>query len=342
MKQSLKEIAQLVDGIIEGDTDINITSVRKIEDADKGSITFLANPNYEEFVYSTKAAAIIVEHQFKPKRPIGGSLLKVQNVYGTLIKLLTLYHSSSTLKQGIHSLAFLHTDVQLGKDIFIDAFAHIDKGASIGDNCRIHSQVYIGADVKIGKEVIIYSGVKIYADCEIGDHCIIHANTVIGSDGFGFAPKSDGTFQKIPQVGNVIIEQHVEIGANTVIDRATLGTTLIKKGTKLDNLVQVAHNVEIGAHTVIAAQAGIAGSTQIGNHCQIGGQAGFVGHIRVADGVQVQAQSGVASSIPEKGSKVYGYPALSYREYLRAYTLFRKLPELEKRIRELEKRRDTC
>ncbi|MEM1124770.1 MAG: UDP-3-O-(3-hydroxymyristoyl)glucosamine N-acyltransferase, partial [Bacteroidota bacterium] len=266
------------------------------------------------------------------------TLIRVENVYSTLQQLLSWYETAIRPKPTISSWAFVASTATIGSNVAVGAFSAIQEMATVGDNCSIYSQVFIGQEVKIGHNVRIHSGAKIYHHCEIGDNCVIHANAVIGSDGFGFAPQKDGTFHKIPQVGKVVIEADVEIGANTVIDRATMGATLIKKGTKLDNLIQVAHNVTIGANTVIAAQAGIAGSTEIGQHCQIGGQAGFVGHIHIADGTQVQAQSGVTKSIKKPGSRIYGYPAINYQDYLRAYALFRQLPDLEKRIRRLEQK----
>lgn len=336
MKLNVKTIASLVKGEVVGNTAIQITHPDKIEIAEEGAITFLANPKYEPYLYTTKASAVLVSQNFKPTKKIAATLIKVEDVYGAVAQLLQFFEQSIHPQKGISSLAFIHETAKLGEEVTVDDFVSIKDGVNIGNHCRIYPQVFIGKEVVIGNNVLIYSGVKIYHQCQIGDNCIIHANAVIGSDGFGFAPQSDGTYNKMPQVGNVIVEDNVEIGANTVIDRATMGATIIQKGTKLDNLIQVAHNVSVGQNTVIAAQAGIAGSTSIGNHCQIGGQAGFVGHIEVADGVKVQAQSGVAASIKKKGSKVYGYPAFSYQDYLRAYALFRQLPALEKRIRELE------
>ena len=337
MKLSAKEIARLLNGTIEGEEAVIITHPGKIEAAEKGAITFLANQKYESFIYTTKAAVVLVSNDFQPKKKVHVTLIRVENVYVSITKILQIYEDSFHPSSGISSLAFIHNEAQIGQSASIGDFTYISAKVQIGDNCRIYPQVFIGKGTSIGKNVIIYPGVKIYHNCRIGDNCILQANAVIGSDGFGFAPQVDGTFQKIPQVGNVIIEDNVEIGANTVIDRATTGSTLIEAGTKLDNLIQIAHNVTVGSHTVIAAQAGIAGSTRIGNHCQIGGQAGFVGHIEIADKVKVQAQSGVTKSVEKEGTALYGYPAISYRDYLKSYTLFRQLPDLEKRIRQIEK-----
>ncbi len=337
MKLTVKEIANYLNGTIMGNDQAVITHPAKIEQATNGAITFLSNLKYEAYIYETKATAVLVSEDFKATKAINTTLIKVKDVYSSITKFLQFYEQSVHPVQGISTLSFIHPSVQLGNQVTIGDFTSINKEVSIGNNCRIYPQVFIGVGVTIGKNVTIYPGVKIYHNCQIGDNCILQANAVIGSDGFGFAPQADGSYEKIPQVGIVVLEDNVEIGANTVIDRATMGQTIIKKGTKLDNLIQIAHNVTVGENTVIAAQTGVAGSTRIGNQCQIGGQAGFVGHIEIADKVKVQAQSGVAASIKEVGSKVYGSPALSYQDYLRAYALFRQLPKLEKRIRELEK-----
>lgn len=336
MKLTAKEIANFLEGKVEGLEQEVVTHPGKIEEADKGAITFLANLKYETHIYTTKASVVLVADNFMPTQKIETTLIRVKDPYNSFTKYLQRYQKSVYPNNGISSLASIHSEVKLGKAVTIGDFSVLSARVKIGDNCRIYPQVFIGVGVKIGKNVILHPGVKIHHHCQIGDNCIIQSNAVIGSDGFGFAPQADGSYQKIPQLGIVRIEENVEVGANTVIDRATTGETIIKKGTKLDNLIQVAHNVTVGAHTVIAAQTGIAGSTRIGDQCQIGGQVGFVGHIQVANKVQVQAQSGVASSIKEEGSKVYGYPALSYQDYLRSYALFRKFPEIEKRIRQLE------
>lgn len=340
MKISIQTLATLVKGTIEGDKKHYLSHPSNIDQATTGAITFLANPKYESFLYTTKASAVLVSESFSPKRPLSPSLIRVKDAYSSFAKILGLFEQTFPPLKGVGMNTSIHASAKIGKNCQIGDLVYIDKGAKIGKNCIIYPHVYIGAKVKIGNNCIIYPGVKIYPYCQIGKRCILQANAVIGSDGFGFAPQSDGSFSKIPQVGRVLIEEEVEIGANTVIDRATTGETIIKKGAKLDNLIQIAHNTEIGAHTVIAAQVGIAGSTKIGNHCKIGGQAGFVGHIQIADHVKVQAQSGVANSILEKGKTVFGYPAINYLDYLRAYALFKQLPVLEKRIRELEKQID--
>ncbi len=337
MNLTAKAIAEILGGIVEGNEQEIITHPGKIEVAQAGAITFLSNSKYESYIYQTKASAVLVSDDFMPTKKVAATLIKVKDVYSAITIFLKYYEQSFHPEQGISSLSFIHRTAQVGDQTTVGDFTSISSEVIIGKQCRIYPQVFIGVGTTIGNNVTIYPGVKIYHACQIGDNCILQANAVIGSDGFGFAPQTDGSYQKIPQVGKVILEDNVEIGANTVIDRATMGATIIRKGTKLDNLIQIAHNVTVGENTVIAAQAGIAGSTRIGNQCQIGGQAGFVGHIEVADGVRVQAQSGVAASIKEEGRKVYGYPALPYQDYLRAYALFRQLPDLEKRIRALEK-----
>ncbi len=337
MNLTAKAIAEILGGIVEGNEQEIITHPGKIEVAQAGAITFLSNSKYESYIYQTKASAVLVSDDFMPTKKVAATLIKVKDVYSAITIFLKFYEQSFHPEQGISSLSFIHRTAQVGDQTTVGDFTSISSEVIIGKQCRIYPQVFIGVGTTIGNNVTIYPGVKIYHACQIGDNCILQANAVIGSDGFGFAPQTDGSYQKIPQVGKVILEDNVEIGANTVIDRATMGATIIRRGTKLDNLIQIAHNVTVGENTVIAAQAGIAGSTRIGNQCQIGGQAGFVGHIEVADGVKVQAQSGVAASIKEEGRKVYGYPALPYQDYLRAYALFRQLPDLEKRIRALEK-----
>jgi len=338
MEITAKEIALLLNGSIEGSADAIVKAPSKIEEATAGTISFISSKKYESYAYTTVASVLLVHKDFKPTQPITATLVKVDDVYASLAVLLDHYSGLNRPTAGISEQASIHSTASLGNDISVGTFSIIEEGASIGDRCVIYPQVYVGKGVKIAADVILYPGVKIYHDCEIGAGTILHANVIIGSDGFGFAPQKDGSFKKIPQIGNVILEANVEIGSNTVIDRATMGSTIIRQGAKLDNLIQIAHNVEIGAHTVIAAQAGIAGSTQIGKHCQIGGQAGFVGHIKVADGTKVQAQSGVAAAVKEPGTAIYGSPALAYSNYLRSYACFKNLPELMKKMAQLERK----
>lgn len=336
MHLTARQLCQIVQGQLDGDPDVLVDKPSKIEEAQKGSLSFLANPKYEAHLYTTEASVVLVPESFRPAEPVRATLIRVQDVYQSLGVLLSRYEQSERLDGTISPLASIHPDVSLGEGVSVGPFAVIGKGARIADDTAVFPHVFIGEQVVVGHGTTLYPGVVIHHHCIIGDRCRIHANAVIGSDGFGFARGENGHFEKIAQIGNVVIEDDVEIGANTVIDRATMGSTIIRRGAKLDNLIQVAHNVEIGQNTAIAAQAGIAGSTRIGNNVLIGGQAGFVGHIHVADNVQVQAQSGVAASITASGQKVYGSPALPYRNYLQAYSIFRDLPALQRRLTFLE------
>ncbi|MBR9923244.1 MAG: UDP-3-O-(3-hydroxymyristoyl)glucosamine N-acyltransferase [Bacteroidetes bacterium] len=338
MQVTAAQIAALVSGKIEGDPDAVISAPSKIEEGGEGTISFLANPKYEEYAYTTTASALLVSETFEPARKVSATLIRVKDVYQSLAVLLKHYESMQSEKaSGQSEKASIHPDATVDGSAAIGAFSVVEAGADIGPDVVIHPQVYIGPNARVAAGSILYPGVKVYRDCVIGSNCILHSNAVIGSDGFGFAPKEDGSFEKIAQVGNVVLGDRVEIGANTVIDRATMGSTRILSGAKLDNLIQIAHNVEIGHNTVIAAQAGIAGSTKIGSNAMIGGQAGFVGHIEIADKVRVQAQSGIAASIKEEGKAVYGSPAIPYSDYLRAYAVFRRLPDLQAKVRKLEK-----
>ncbi len=338
MQISIKELSALVNGEIVGNPDGIIKAPGRIEDASQGEITFLANLKYEKYIYDTQATAVLVSKDFLPKKEVKTTLIKVENVYATITFLLNHFGGKVEGSNEHSKHSFIDESADLGNNVSIGHFSVIEKDSSVDENTIIFPQVYIGENVKIGKNCILYSGVKVGKDCVIGDNCIIHPNTVIGADGFGFLPKEDGSYEKIAQTGNVILEDNVEIGANSTIDRATMGSTIIKQGTKIDNLVMIAHNVEIGEHTVIAAQAGFAGSSKIGNNCMIGGQAGFVGHIQVANGTKVQAQSGVNKNIPNENTAWYGSPILPYNDYLRSYAAFRKLPQLLKKINDLEKK----
>ena len=339
MQISARQLAELLHGTVEGDPDVLVSRPSKIEEGGEGTITFLANPKYEAFAYTTTASVLLVQTDFKPAQPIQATLVRVPDVYASIAFLLNKFgEAQAAAPSGISQNAFIHPETTLTENVTVGEFTVVEKGAQIGAGSHLYPQVYIGPDVKVGANCIVFPGVKIYRECEIGDNCIIHANTVIGSDGFGFAPQEDGTYKKIAQIGKVILEANVEVGANTVIDRATMGATIIRKGAKLDNLIQIAHNVDIGENTVIAAQAGIAGSTKLGKQMMVGGQAGFVGHIKVADGTKVQAQSGVARAVNEPGTALYGSPAIAYNDYLRAYAVFKKLPALYQRLNALEKK----
>lgn len=330
------QIALLVNGKIEGNANVTVDSFGKIEEAREGQLSFLANPKYEEYIYNTKASVIIINESFELKQPINATLIRVPDAYTAFATLLGKYQEIMQQQlTGVQQPSYIAKTASYGQQVFIGAFAYIGENVKVGNNTKIYPNAYIGDNVTIGDNTIIHPGVKIYHDSKVGNHVTIHAGTVIGSDGFGFAPQADGSFKKVPQIGNVVIEDNVEIGANATIDRATIGSTLIKSGAKLDNLIQIAHNVEIGHSTVIAAQAGVSGSTKIGNGVMIGGQAGIVGHIQLGDGAKVNAQSGVSKSI-EAGKAVTGSPAHDYTSALRSQAVSRKLPELEKRVKDLE------
>src|SRR6185369_16461047 len=336
MNFSAAQIAALVNGKIEGDPNASVNSFGKIEEAKQTQLAFLANPKYEDYLYSTQASVIIINEQLELKQNIGSTLIRVPDAYTAFATLLSKYQEMMTQQMnGIQQPSYIAETASYGENVFIGAFAYLGENVKIGNKTKIFPGVFLGDDVKIGNGTIIHPGVKIYKDCMIGDRVTIHAGAVIGSDGFGFAPQPDGSFKKVPQIGNVVIENDVEIGANTTIDRATIGSTIIKSGAKLDNLIQVAHNVEIGNSTVIAAQAGISGSTKIGKGAMIGGQAGGVGHLQIGDGAKINAQSGVSKSI-DAGKAVTGSPAYDYTAALRSQAISRNLPELEKRVKELE------
>ena len=337
MTYSASQIAAFVNGTVQGDPDITIISFGKIEEAGADQLTFLANPKYEEYLYTTRAGVIILNESYILKKPVTATLIKVADPYSAFAILLEKYQQMVTQEmQGIQQPSYIASSATYGENVFIGAFAYIGENVKIGNNTKIFPNAYIGDNVKIGDNTILHPGIKIYNDCVIGSHVIIHAGSVIGSDGFGFAPQSDGSYKKVPQIGNVIIEDYVEIGANAAIDRATIGSTIIRSGAKLDNLVQIAHNVEIGNSTVIAAQTGISGSTKIGNKVMIGGQVGIVGHISIDEGSKINAQSGVSKSIKTPGAALTGSPAYDYTSSLRSQAIFRNLPEMEKRLKELE------
>lgn len=330
------QIAFLINGKVEGDAQVAVSSFGKIEEATVGQLAFLANPKYEEYLYITKASVIIVNDSQELKQPVKATLIRVPDAYSAFATLLSKYQEIIQQQlSGIQEPSYIAKTAKYGDNVFIGAFAYLGENVILGNNTKIYPNAYIGNNVTVGDNTIIHPGVRIYHDCKVGSNVTIHAGTVIGSDGFGFAPQSDGSFKKVPQIGNVIIEDNVEIGANATIDRATIGSTLIKSGAKLDNLIQIAHNVEVGHSTVIAAQAGVSGSTKIGNGVMIGGQAGIVGHIQLGDGSKVNAQSGVSKSL-DPGKAVTGSPAYDYTSALRSQAIFRNLPELEKRIKELE------
>ncbi|MDC1010596.1 UDP-3-O-(3-hydroxymyristoyl)glucosamine N-acyltransferase [Flavobacteriaceae bacterium] len=324
-------IADQINGTVVGDRDIDIFNISKIEEGSKGSLTFLANPKYTEFIYTTKASAAIVSSDFEPTERIELTLIKVKDPYSSFTTILELFDKDLSKRKGISQLTDVDKSSKISDSSFIGSFSTVGENSIIGEKCTIENQVFIGNNVEIGNGCIIYPGVKILDDTIIGRNCIIHSSTTIGSDGFGFAPNDDGSYKKIPQTGNVVIGDNVEIGSNSTIDRATLGSTIISNGVKLDNQIQVAHNVEIGENTAIAAQSGIAGSTKIGKNCMIGGQVGIIGHIKIGDNVKIQAQAGVTSNIGSN-SRVTGTPAISYMNYNKSYIHFKNLPEIVKKI----------
>lgn len=337
MQFKASQIAAIINGTIEGDPEIIVSSFGKIEEAEKDQLAFLANPKYEEYLYSTKASVIIINETQELKQSITATLIRVPDAYSAFAVILASYQQMITAQMtGIQQPSYIHPGAKLGENVFVGAFTYVGENVMVENNVKLFPQVFLGDNVVVGENSILHSGVKIYHDCIIGKNVTIHAGSVIGSDGFGFAPQLDGTFKKVPQIGNVIIEDNVEIGANATIDRATIGSTLIMKGAKLDNLIQIAHNVEVGHHTVMAAQAGVSGSTKIGNNVMIGGQAGIVGHLTIADGAKINAQSGVSKSIKAPGTAVTGSPAYDYTSALRSQAISRNLPELEKRIKDLE------
>lgn len=336
MQFTAQQISQLLQGTVEGDSSVTVSSLSKIEEGKTGSLSFLANPKYTPYIYTTKASVVIVNKDFVPDQPVQSTLIRVSDAYQAFARLLEMVNEHIENKTGTEQPVFISSTAKVGKNVYLGAFAYVGNNAKIGNNVKIYPQVFIGDEVEVGDNTVIKAGVKIYALSKIGSHCLIHAGAVIGSDGFGFAP-GETKYSKIPQTGNVIIEDYVEVGANTAIDRATLGSTIIRKGAKLDNLIQIAHNVEIGENTAIAGLSAIAGSTKIGKNVMIGGQAGVIGHLTIADGVKIAGQSGVGKSITKPGEIVEGTPAFNISEFKRVYVIFKKLPELENRIRELEK-----
>lgn len=338
MQFTAAQISMLINGKLEGDPNIAVTSFGKIEEATAGQLSFLANPKYEEYLYCTKASVIIINESLVLKQAITNTLVRVPDAYSAFATLLSKYQELVTQQlTGIQEPSYIAKTAQIGKDVFIGAFSHIGEHVQIGEQVKIFPGVVLGNNVRIGDNCILHAGVKIYHDCVIADHVVIHAGTVIGSDGFGFAPQPDGSFKKVPQIGNVVVESYVEIGANTTIDRATMGSTIIRKGAKLDNLVQIAHNVEVGCNTVIAAQTGVSGSTKIGKSVMIGGQTGIAGHITIADGSRINGQSGITKTVKEPNRTLTGSPADDFTRSLRAQAHLRNLPDLEKRVKELEK-----
>ena len=337
MKFTAAQIAGILEGEVEGDPNAEVDKLAKIEEGTAGSITFLANPKYTSFIYSTKASITIVGDAFKAEDRISTTLIKVKDPYKAFSKLLEYYNQVKLNKTGIEHPSFISDTATYGENLYLGAFSYLGDQVKIGDNVKIFPNSYIGDNVQIGNNVIIFPGAKIYSETIIGNDCVIHGGVVIGADGFGFSPNQEGVYSKVPQIGNVIIEDNVDIGAGTTIDRATLGSTIIRKGVKLDNQIQIAHNVEIGENTAIAAQTGVAGSSKIGKNCLIGGQVGVAGHIHIGDRVKIQAQSGIGRNIKDD-EMIQGSPAIGYSEYNKAYVHFKNLPKIEDRLTKLEKK----
>lgn len=339
MKFNASQIAMMLQGQLVGD-DVVVDSLSKIEEGKKGSLSFLSNPKYTPFIYQTEASVVIVNEDFQPEKSLPDTLtlIKVKDAYAAFAQLLEAYNQFLLPAPGISPHASIAQDAKLGANVHIGDWVSVSAGAVIGDNVILQSGATIGARVVIKDNTVLYPGVKVYHDCQIGAHCTIHANVVIGSDGFGFAPNAENQYNKVPQIGNVIIEDHVDVGAGTCIDRATMGSTIIRKGVKLDNLIQIAHNVEIGENTVMAAQCGVAGSTKIGKNCMVGGQVGFAGHISIADGTKIAAQSGIAASIKEPNTTIQGSPAMPIMDYNKSYVVFRRLPAIQQMLNAIQKK----
>lgn len=337
MEFNAMTIARFLQGEIDGDPGTTVNTIAKIEEGHEGALSFLANPKYEPYLYTTKSSIVLVNRSFVPAGKVGATLIKVDNAYEAFASLLRLVDQARPRKKGIHPTAIIESSATIGSDVYIGAYAYLGENCSLGDGCSVYPHVFIGDNAKIGRNCTLNPGVKIYHDCILGENCIVHAGTVIGSDGFGFAPQSDNEYMKIPQLGNVLIEDNVEIGANVAIDRATMGSTIIRRGVKLDNLIQIGHNVEIGENTVMAGQTGIAGSTKIGKNCMFAGQVGIAGHLKIADGVKIGAQSGIPGDVKKENSILFGYPAFEHKDFIRSSIIFKQLPELSRKLRDLEK-----
>ncbi len=337
MKFTAAQIAGILEGTVEGNPEVEVSKLAKIEEGENGSLTFLANPKYTSFIYTTKASITIVNNDFAPEQDISTTLIRVDNAYNSFSKLLEYYNQVKLNKRGIEQPSFISESAIYGDNIYIGAFTYLGENVVIGDNVKVYPNVYIGDNVTIGNDCVVFAGAKIYSECVIGNEVYIHSGAIVGADGFGFTPNEKGEYSKVPQTGNVIIEDNVDIGAGTTIDRATLGSTIIRKGVKLDNQIQIAHNVEIGAHTAIAAQTGIAGSSKIGKNCLIGGQVGVAGHITIGDRVRVQAQSGIGRNIKDD-EVLQGSPSFGYADWNRSYVHFKNLPKIVQTVNQLEKK----
>jgi len=336
MKFTANQIAEILEGEIEGNENVEVYKLSKIEEGENGSLTFLSNPKYAQYIYTTKASITIVNKSFVPENNIESTLIKVEDAYKAFSKLLEFYNQIKLNKEGIEKPSYISNSAKIGEKLYLGAFGYIGNDVVIGDNVKIYPNVYVGDNVSIGSNTTVFAGAKIYSETKIGNNCAIHSGAVIGADGFGFAPNEEGEYSKVPQIGNVIIEDNVDIGAGTTIDRATLGSTILRSGVKLDNQIQIAHNVEIGKNTVIAAQSGIAGSTKIGENCMLGGQVGIAGHLTIGNNVRMQAKTGVGKNIKDN-EIIQGTPAFGYSDYNKSYVYFKKLPNLVATINLLEK-----
>lgn len=340
MEFSAQQIASFLGGTVEGNPDVKVSDFSKIEEGRPGTLSFLSNPKYTQYIYESKSSIVLVNNTFEAEKEIQATLIRVPDAYAALATLLSLVEQAQPRKTGISPLAYISESAQLGENVYIAPFAFIGDGVTIGEGSSVFAQVSIETGAKVGKNTTLFSGVKIYHKCVVGDNCILHSGCVIGSDGFGFAPTEDGSYKKIPQMGNVVLEDDVEIGANTVVDRATMGSTIIRKGVKLDNLVQIAHNVEIGTHTVIASQTGISGSTKLGSRCTVAGQVGIAGHIQIADGTIFGAQTGVPNSIKKSNQILMGTPAIQLMNFQKSAIVYKNLPELQRLVYAMQKRID--
>ena len=339
MKVTAAQLAQLLEGSLEGDPAATVHRPARIEEAGEGDFAFLDNNKYEPYAYTTKASILLVHKSFQPTQPVKPTLIRVDDVRSSLAFLLQKFDTENNSNgTTISEQASVHDTAKIGIGTSVGAFAVIEEGAVIGNNCTIYPQVYVGRNARIGDGCRLFPGVRVHFDCVIGENCTLHANAVVGADGFGFAAQEDGTWKKVPHVGNVVLENDVEIGACTCIDRAAIGSTVIRQGAKLDNLIHIAHNAEVGKNTALAAQVGVAGSTRIGDNCQIGGQVGFAGHLTIADGTRIQAQSGLGSSVLKPNSALFGSPAIGYKDFIRSHVVFKQLPDLQKKVLELEKK----
>ncbi len=330
-------VAQLLKGTVEGNPETKLNTIAKIEEGCVGALSFLSNPKYEPYIYTTASSAVLVRNDFKPSKVIKATLIRVADPYQSIAVLLSMYDKEQPVKKGIHPTAIIEEGATVGSDVYIGAYAYISENASVGEGCSIYPHVFIGDGAMIGKSCTLFPGVRVYKKCVVGNNCILHAGVVIGADGFGFAPVIDNNYMKIPQIGNVVLEDDVEIGANSCVDRATMGSTYIRAGVKLDNLVQIGHNAEVGQNTVIAALSGVAGSAKVGKNCMMGGQVGIVGHISVADGCKVGAQAGIIGTVKEENSSLIGFPAIDSKLYMKSFVYFTRLQDLNKKVDELSK-----